>query len=129
MFFFFQKNSCWPFGGDKGHVSVRLAPRGKVVPNSVSLEHVPSAIAHSVESAPKKYQVWGYKNVGDANPVRLDAGNCHFDANDEQPIQFCDLKDRATRRPVNIVQLRVLSNHGNEHYTCIYRFRVHGDRV
>ena len=90
---------------------------------------MPSSIAHSVESAPKKYQVWGYKNVGDANPVRLDAGNCHFDANDEQSIQFCDLKERATRRPVNIVQLRVLSNHGNEHYTCIYRFRVHGDRV
>ena len=106
-----------------------LAPRGKVVPTSVSLEHVPSSIANSVESAPKNYQIWGYKSVNDDRPVRLDAGSCRFDANDKQSIQFCDLKQHASRRPVNIVQLRVLSNHGNRHYTCVYRFRVHGERI
>ena len=106
-----------------------LAPRGKVVPTSVSVEHVPSSIASSVESAPKSYQIWGYKSVDDENPVRLDAGNCRYDANSKQSIQYCSLKERSPKQPVNIVQLRVLSNHGNIHYTCVYRFRVHGERI
>lgn len=25
------------------------------------------------------------------------------------------------------IQLRVLSNHGNPNYTCLYRFQVHGE--
>ena len=28
----------------------------------------------------------------------------------------------------NLVQLQILSNHGNPVYTCIYRFRVHGNK-
>ena len=121
--------SCWPFEGNKGHVSVMLAPHGKVVPKSVSLEHVSSSIAHSVVSAPKDYQVWGYNSASDVDPVRLDAGNCRYDANSKRPIQFCNLRKSLVNRPVNIVQLRIVSNHGNEHYTCVYRFRVHGDRI
>ena len=32
----------------------------------------------------------------------------------------------ATRGPVQYVALRVQSNHGHEEFTCMYRFRVHG---
>lgn len=28
--------------------------------------------------------------------------------------------------PYKIVELRIETNHGNEKYTCLYRFRVHG---
>lgn len=28
--------------------------------------------------------------------------------------------------PYKVVELRIESNHGNEKYTCLYRFRVHG---
>lgn len=31
-----------------------------------------------------------------------------------------------TSRSYPIVELKVLSNHGNMRHTCIYRFRVHG---
>lgn len=106
-----------------------LAPHRRVLPTSVSLEHIPTSIAHSVVSAPKDYQVWGYDSAGDTNPVRLDSGHCKYDANRKQPIQFCNLRKSSANRPINIVQLRVMSNHGNERYTCVYRFRVHGETI
>ncbi len=120
-------HSCWPFGGSQGQVGVQLAPRGRVVPRSVSVEHIPSSIAHTIGSAPKAMQVWGFQSVNDAAPRRLDAGDCQYDAYSPQSIQFCNLREDGAGRPVNIVQLRVLSNHGRGAYTCVYRFRVHGD--
>ncbi|UZJ51971.1 hypothetical protein CBS101457_001291 [Exobasidium rhododendri] len=33
---------------------------------------------------------------------------------------------RTLQIPVNIVQVRVTSNHGNKDFTCLYRIRVHG---
>ena len=34
----------------------------------------------------------------------------------------------ATGLPVQYVALRVQSNHGHEDYTCMYRFKVHGQQ-
>ena len=33
----------------------------------------------------------------------------------------------AAGHAVSLVRLRVLSNYGHDKFTCIYRFRVHGD--
>jgi hypothetical protein len=106
-------------------VSVQLFPVGRVVPKSISIEHIPSSIAHSVNNAPRKMQVWGYRSETDSKAIQLDKGNCKYDISIPQTVQFCNLKEN--HQPVNIIQLRVLSNHGRKEYTCIYRFRVHGD--
>lgn len=34
---------------------------------------------------------------------------------------------QALQIPVSVVQVRVLSNHGEKEYTCLYRVRVHGE--
>jgi SUN domain-containing protein 1/2 len=126
LFFFFSfLFSCWPFGGSQGRVSVQLAPFGRVVPTSVSIEHVPPSIAHSVQSAPQALQIWGYRSVTDTTAIQLDNGDCAFDVTLPQSVQYCNLKTDL-RHPVNIVQLRIMSNHGKLEYTCLYRFRVHG---
>ena len=106
-------------------MSVQLAPFGRVVPTSVSIEHVPPSIAHSVQSAPQAMQIWGYRSVTDSTAIQLDNGDCAFDVTLPQSVQYCKLKTDL-RHPVNIVQLRVMSNHGKNEYTCLYRFRVHG---
>lgn len=36
-------------------------------------------------------------------------------------VQNVDIKDS-----FSIAELRIESNHGNQNYTCLYRFRVHG---
>lgn len=37
-----------------------------------------------------------------------------------------DSTHEVSDQPFEIVSLRVLSNYGHPHYTCLYRFRVHG---
>lgn len=32
-----------------------------------------------------------------------------------------------TSEHYNMVELEILSNHGNPNYTCLYRIRVHGE--
>ena len=39
------------------------------------------------------------------------------------PIQVFDLD----RQEVDVLRLQLLSNHGHEDFTCIYRLRVHGE--
>jgi len=44
-------------------------------------------------------------------------------------VQNFGVKDDSHRQadqPFQAVSLRVLSNHGNPSFTCLYRFRVHG---
>ncbi len=119
--------SCWPFSGSQGRVSIQLAPFGQVIPKSISIEHVPSSIAQSVLSAPREAQIWGYQSQSDTEPMRLDKGDCSYEIR-KSTIQFCNLKPEI-ENPINILQMRIMSNHGKEEYTCVYRLRVHGRLV
>lgn len=43
---------------------------------------------------------------------------------------FLVVDDKSDARPAyEYVSLRIHSNHGNPEYTCLYRFRVHGEVV
>ena len=43
-----------------------------------------------------------------------------------QNFKVIDDSHRQADQPFQAVSLRVLSNHGNPSFTCLYRFRVHG---
>ena len=44
-------------------------------------------------------------------------------------MQTFHLAVAADAVPASVVQLEVLDNHGEADYTCLYRFRVHGEIV
>jgi SUN domain-containing protein 1/2 len=46
-----------------------------------------------------------------------------------QTFPVRDESHRFSEENYQTVSLRVLSNHGHPDYTCLYRFRVHGDAV
>ena len=48
-----------------------------------------------------------------------------YDA-DGDPLQTFDVENKENTEEFEMVQLDILSNHGNMEYTCLYRFRVHG---
>lgn len=41
-------------------------------------------------------------------------------------LQYFAVQNVDIRRPFEIVELRIETNHGQPDYTCLYRFRVHG---
>ncbi|XP_078611971.1 uncharacterized protein LOC144882202 isoform X9 [Branchiostoma floridae x Branchiostoma japonicum] len=114
--------NCWAFRGSEGYMVIQLS--GVVRPTSFSLEHIPKSLSPTgqIDSAPKDFTVYGLED--ESQPEGDLLGNYRYDDNAEPlqyfPVQATDVK------PYPIVELRILSNHGNPDYTCIYRFRVHG---
>ena len=98
-------------------------------PTRFSVEHIPRSMSPNghIDSAPKDFVVFGLEtSEHDPNPVNL--GRFTYDDMGE-PIQFFEVSvEHQTDRIFKFIDLNILSNHGNINYTCLYRFRVHGDR-
>jgi SUN domain-containing protein 1/2 len=52
-----------------------------------------------------------------------------YDIHTARSVQSFASNDIAGLEPIDVVQLRVFNNWGNDRYTCLYRFRVHGETV
>eukprot|EP00095_Tigriopus_kingsejongensis_P001273 snap_masked-scaffold149_size310270-processed-gene-2.12 protein:Tk01273 transcript:snap_masked-scaffold149_size310270-processed-gene-2.12-mRNA-1 annotation:"hypothetical protein CAPTEDRAFT_165965" len=114
---------CWAFKGAQGYLVIELSRPMK--PSMFSLEHVPKTMTPTdkLDSAPKDFQVLALKELHDPEPIHL--GNFTYVLKGEESNQFFDAT-RIIEDTVKLIELRILSNHGNVNYTCLYRFRVHG---
>ncbi|KFQ82046.1 SUN domain-containing protein 2, partial [Phoenicopterus ruber ruber] len=115
--------NCWAFRGSQGFAIIRLS--SIIRPTAVTLEHIPKALSPqgTIPSAPKDFAVYGLKEEGEEEGLLL--GQFTYDHNGD-PIQTFYLEGDAVGT-YQLVELRVLSNWGHPEYTCIYRFRVHGE--
>ncbi|VEN64334.1 unnamed protein product, partial [Callosobruchus maculatus] len=112
--------NCWAIKGSQGGAVIKLLGRVRV--DAVTVEHISKNISPTgeVTSAPKEFVVWGMRNPKDRG-IRL--GTFSYDADGHLVQTFPISNDHY----FEFVQLEVLSNQGNPEYTCIYRFRVHGE--
>ncbi|NXG67324.1 SUN2 protein, partial [Hemiprocne comata] len=115
--------NCWAFRGSQGFVIIRLS--AIIRPTAVTLEHIPKALSPqaTIPSAPKDFAVYGLKEESEEEGLLL--GQFTY-SHDGDPIQTFYLEGDAVGT-YQLVELRVLSNWGHPEYTCIYRFRVHGE--
>ncbi|XP_071656873.1 SUN domain-containing protein 3-like [Patagioenas fasciata] len=115
--------NCWPFPGSQGHVFIQLSM--PVIPRAVTMAHVSGTAFHgeSISGAPKDFAVYGFKEEDEEQGAFL--GQFTFLAA-LNPSQTFQLKNELPG-VVNYIRLQVLSNWGHLDYTCLYRFRVHGD--
>ncbi len=115
---------CWAFPGSTGYLVIQLAERIKVT--GFTVEHIPRALAPNgtIDSAPRDFSVWALRWETDPEPKPL--GRFRFDV-DGPSLQFFEANK--LDEPFQIVELKILSNHGKIDYTCLYRFRVHGRPV
>ena len=121
--------SCFAFEGSRGSLTVQLSSR--VVPTAFTLEHIHGALCNPLHnancsSAPRTFTVLGRRaGAPDATPV--DLGSFEYDAaeNAKTVQTFAALND--DRQAFDLATLQVTSNYGHPDYTCVYRFRVHGD--
>ena len=99
----------------------------QVAPTHFTLEHIHAALCNPLHnagcaSAPRGFTVYGRRAGGD--PV--DLGSFAYNATGDAPT-VQTFEAAATGDAFDLITLQVTSNHGHPDYTCIYRFRVHGD--
>ncbi|CAG5123377.1 unnamed protein product [Candidula unifasciata] len=113
---------CWAFKGQTGFIVLQLSL--PIEPSGFTLEHIPRSLTLTgdISSAPKEFAVFGLVSERDTQGISL--GNYTYKDNGT-PIQFFPVQN-TSKNIFQLVELRILSNHGNKDYTCIYRFRVHG---
>ncbi|CAF1087695.1 unnamed protein product [Rotaria sp. Silwood1] len=115
---------CFPFKGDHGSIVIRLAV--PVIPTEFVLEHlskVISIVGH-INSAPNNFTIYALKDKHDKEGIVL--GRYYYDAENGPALQR--FKPQISNVPVvEYIEVQVTSNWGNPNYTCLYRFRVHGD--
>ncbi|KAI5627635.1 SUN domain-containing protein 2-like [Silurus asotus] len=113
---------CWPFRGSEGFLVIALSHPVQIT--HVSLEHLPRVLSPTghIDSAPKDFAVYGMTNEENVDGTLL--GTFVYDQ-DAEPIQTFAVQNFQSEA-FELVELRILSNWGHPEYTCVYRFRVHG---
>ncbi|KAA0725633.1 SUN domain-containing protein 1 [Triplophysa tibetana] len=116
---------CWAFQGSAGYLVIGLSM--KVVPTAFSLEHIPKSLSPTghIESAPRDFSVYGLDDEWQEEGQIL--GQFIYQE-DGDALQTFSITEEVTRG-YQLIEVRVLSNWGNEEFTCMYRFRVHGELV
>ncbi|XP_021562833.1 sperm-associated antigen 4 protein [Carlito syrichta] len=116
--------NCWAFQGNQGQVVIRLP--GRVQLSDITLQHPPPSVAHSggANSAPRDFSVFGLQ-VDDETEVFL--GRFAFDLEKPEIQTFHLQNDPPAAFPK--VKIKILSNWGHPHFTCLYRVRAHGVRT
>lgn len=150
-----QAGCCWPMQGDHGSLGIRLAE--ELVPRAITIDHLALQLAFRNNTAPKEVSVWGIQPQGqhrDTGALRVQKGlhlsfeyglldlhpdyyhrdfvslgNFTYDIHTVHPIQTFNLVEEAEKLDLIMEILLFIfeSNWGNDHYTCIYRVRVHGN--
>ncbi|OWZ18941.1 hypothetical protein PHMEG_0006890 [Phytophthora megakarya] len=123
-----EMGSCWGVAGSSGRLSVKFSQQ--IVVDSITIDHIPAQIASDFSSAPKEFRVLGISG----HPLRetvefIPFGNFSYASNGPASQTFKLTSMLSKRSAIDGITLEVLSNHGHPEYTCLYRFRVHGQPV
>lgn len=132
-----EAGSCWPMAGSHGFVFLQLIAPIKV--SKITLQHLSHTIATNITTAPRGFRLHGvtaqaaaaWRDAGakeSDEPAGALLGEFAFDALGPRALQtFTVAKSAAAEQVYSHVKVEVLSNHGNQDFTCIYRVRIHGE--
>jgi SUN domain-containing protein 1/2 len=115
--------NCWPMQGRNGWISIALSR--PIIVQSISIEHTSPHIAPNFESAPREMSVFGISDNIEQDQVFL--GTFEYERpgpSNPSTVQTFDIDNQA-RRVYRGVNLTIVSNYGDENYTCVYRVRIH----
>ncbi|KAM3862851.1 LOW QUALITY PROTEIN: SUN domain-containing protein 1-like [Diretmus argenteus] len=114
--------NCWAFKGSQGYLVIRLSLR--ILPTAFCLEHIPKTMSPTgnITSAPRNFTVFGLDDEYQEEGKLL--GNYIYQE-DGEPLHTFPVMEENDK--AFIIEVRVLTNWGHPEYTCLYRFRVHGE--
>nr|XP_019951664.1 PREDICTED: SUN domain-containing protein 1-like [Paralichthys olivaceus] len=114
--------NCWAFPGAQGTLAISLSHPVRI--KHVTVDHLPrcNSPTGKINSAPKDFKVYGMKDTLD-NLTLLGAFTYKDNGESTQTFQLPNPTDDL----YHSLEMHVLSNWGQAEYTCLYRFRVHGE--
>ncbi|WOL18048.1 hypothetical protein Cni_G26841 [Canna indica] len=124
---FGEPGKCFALQGNNGFIKIRL--KTGIIPEAVTLEHVPKSVAYDRSSALKDCTVSAWFEEPGSNPTILPEKIfilTEFSYDLEKSNAQTFKVDTTVSGLINTVQLDFSTNHGSSTLTCIYRFRVHG---
>ena len=119
--------SCWPMEGNQGQLTIQLSQPIHAI--SIAIEHISRSITADATTAPRDFEVYGANTV-EEQFIKL--GGPFTYSLDGNTIQFFSLSSfnmSNSSQGISILQIKILSNHGNSAFTCLYRVRVHGTDI
>mmetsp|Transcript_32581 Transcript_32581/g.45203 ORF Transcript_32581/g.45203 Transcript_32581/m.45203 type:complete len:549 (+) Transcript_32581:211-1857(+) len=116
--------SVAPVGEEEPHVDIKL--RAAIIPTALTLRHIHQDIAFNISSAPKEVMLQGWMSPSGSKSL-MDIGKVTYESRSKSPVQTFQLNETTqTFGPIDHIRLKILSNHGHNEYTCLYRVHVHG---
>ena len=130
--------SCWPMQGSRGAVLIHLRERVRVT--GLTLQHVSRGVVSDGGGArgamPRRVrlrgvgegELWNATREVEEGEVEGGAGDVlgEFEYQKDGPQVQQWQVGGGSGEGYEYVRLDILSNYGNDNYTCIYRVRVHG---
>jgi hypothetical protein len=120
---------CWAFPAKQGNFSVRIPC--SIKPTAFTIDHIPVNEALNKGTMPRSFSIYGLLS---STPDGVDYSvavplitNAVY-SSDGATAQVFDNVANPGDQAFNAFTLAITDNYGSD-FTCLYRFRVHGDRV
>ena len=117
-----SRDAFFSFAGDRGKVALSFASPLK--PTHLTIDFPLHLTGVDRTSSPRDFELWALPNPRNERDSPRLLGSGTFDIASGQASQTFALKN-APKLPIRHVQLRIRNNHGNEHFTRLYRLRIH----
>ncbi|KAH9822483.1 UNC-like C-terminal-domain-containing protein [Melampsora americana] len=120
--------NCWAFRGSVGQLGIGLSSNIDIT--ALSIEHIGAQLAQNdITSAPREFELWGVSDDKDtvAEKTPLFKG-VYSISSPSSTLQMFKL-DKSHKLRFSKVLFKVISNHGNPEFTCLYRVRIHGQPI
>ncbi|XP_055857182.1 SUN domain-containing protein 5-like isoform X2 [Episyrphus balteatus] len=116
-----QLGSCYAFKGDKSSFTIKLSH--KIFIRAITVEHIHESVSLTgdISNAPKDFIVYGVDDLDKGWETML--GSFQYNITKTKRVQTFYLNNGQS---FHYCKIKVVSNHGNPDYTCIYRLAVHG---
>jgi len=119
-----RSGDCWPMEGSEGYLIFKLSKPIEVT--HIRMDHIDQRVSTKPNTTPKNFKISVSKTKGGPfEDLPLVSSKYVIDGGASQIFQT---EEEASKKLgfVNFVKFDILSNYGNEFYTCLYRLRVHG---
>ncbi|RIA87305.1 UNC-like C-terminal-domain-containing protein [Glomus cerebriforme] len=113
---------CWCFNGTQGQIGIKLSRN--VIVTHITYSHIGKGVSiDPISSAPREFELWGLNE-----DFKIFLGKYQYDLNG-RPSQIFNVPDEIAKknnRRISSVVMRVMNNHENPKFTCLYRLQIHG---